>query len=432
MSSLPIDDRIAFEASYTAVTTPLPSNPSGLDESQVHEFLMGCSDSRATRQIQKWAANNDIDALSHVLTSAWRKRDRSNFERPELTYAVAHMLVDGGENVAFAQAWMEVFGHTVEMARKHLADQWRDTIEDRFLDQTRLGLATVANVFTILSYDEERVAPILQIMGYRADNYGMNDKQAQGLAHILRFTAPEGIPNVSYMVPGNGQVLRAPLTDVLFTYQDLKVRHMLPAVQLAYDDEREDIREVMRAGIQKMLNAGRLSMEAWKEEAYQWNAMRAWGEEGLGAKIWHATVLPKMPFVQALFEKCSDDIIISRLEQVEQMGADLQSPVRLKAAAEDQRVRILDIAAAYAKPDIVGWLLGKGCDPTLESTDPATGQSVNAQMLAAAKLAQTSESSAEYPAVRRVSELIAADLARRAALEAIADMNPEPQGRAAP
>lgn len=432
MSTLPIDDRIAFEASYTAVTTPLPSNPSGLDEAAVHELLSGCSDSRATRQIQKWAANNDIDALSHVLTSSWRKRDRSDFERPELTYAVAHMLVDGGGNAAFAQAWLEVFDHSVEKARKHLADQWKDTIEDRFLDQSRLGLATVANVFTILSYDDERVAPILQIMGYRDDNYGMNDKQAQGLAHILRFTVPEELPKISFMADGSGQVVRKPLPEVLFTFQTLKVRHLLSAIQLAYGEEREDIRQMMRLGIDQMLATGRLSMEAWKEEAYQWNAMRTWGAEDLGAKIWHATVLPKMPFIQALFEKCTDDIIISRLEQVEQMGADLQSPVRLKAAAEDQKVRILDIAASYAKPDIVGWLLGKGCDPRLDSTDPASGKSVNAQMLAAAKLAQTSESSAEYPAVRRVSELIAADLARRAAHQAIAGMFDETKERPAP
>lgn len=422
--SVGLDKRIAYEASFVAATTPMPSRPSRLTEEQVHQVINGCSDSRATRQVQTWAQNNDYEALRNVMTSAWWKKDRSDIVRPELTYAVAHMMVDGSGNATFAREWMETFGHKTELAREHLKDLWSDTANDRFLDQTRLGLAIVADVFKILTYDDERIASILPIMGYRDDDNGMDAKKAEGLAHILRVTAPDTTPQID-TVNANGQIVKKPLPEVLYTYTTLRVRHMLGAIELAYGnaEDRDDILGMMRSSINVMVNMHRLPLESRIDDSPLWDSMMRWGDQNLGPRIWHATVLPKLPFVQGILEKCPDDMIFKRLEQVATLGADLQEPMKLKVNGQEKTMRILDAAVNYARPNVVGWLLSRGCDPRLESRDSMTGEVVSAQTLAAARLTTTDISNPNYPAVRRVSELISSDLARRSALEVIAELN---------
>lgn len=422
-----------FEARFARVTSPAPTTAMGFTAAKIDEAIVeDMASERFKAFIQTFAFANDVQSLQVILDyarSGVPKMDNllafmDIEDRTAVTYSVAHMLVDGSGNEFFAEQWMAAFGHNRGLAAEHFRDLWTRPVDTLVHEQIRLGVATLADVFDLERRDSSASAPLANAMT-ETRNSNLFEVQARELAYLLRLKYPKHLPDIE-VDDESGRAEMIGLPDFLFPAHTDNGTHLLPAIALAYETDNASVGDAMRRGIDVMLNTQMLSIEPGVE-GFQWAAMQNWGEEGLGKRLWNATLLPSSSFIHAVL-RINNDVGHARLAQIEAMGADIQEPCVSEGMAEPQSMRLLDLAVMQRKDGMVGHLLGKGCDPELVSIDRSTQKPFSAASLALAA-DPTSPDEKASAALGHIQDMIRSHLAKKAALDVIDQLGLAHAGR---
>lgn len=418
------NESFAFEDHFARVTSPLPTIKRGLTPEMASCLVDMTNISHTETFVLRMAQSNDVDSLKVLLDSGELKTlFKPGGEHATITYAVAHMLVDGSGNDVFAREWMESFGHTRLLATKTFNDLWESGEEGRWHEQQRLGVAVMANILQIEASEGPPVTPMETVWRNQEGNEPAQAQQAREFAFLLRVAHPEGIPLMEVRDGRLGRFVSKPVTDTLFAHDDMKYRHLLPAIAMAYGTEDEGVRTTMRASIDVMLKSRKLSIEPREEESFQWNAMQIWGDETLGKRIWQSVVAPGRSFIESVI-RLNSPLTYTRLEQAEAMGADIQDicdPMGL--GGENKPMRLMDLAVQMRDPHMVGYLLARGCNPELKAV-AFDGTNLKTFSAASIALALDPESPEEMAPneTKRIQDLMRMHLAKKAALSAISDL----------
>lgn len=420
-------DRQEFEERYAKVTSPMPVIRMGLTPETVLE-LPGMKDIDFVQLlVEKLAQANDVESLQMLRDEGHLNRFHVNGPWTKVTYAVAHMLIDGAGNEAFASDWMNDLGHTRENAVKMFVELWEDAEETLWREQQRLGVATIADVFTIDSSEGPPLTPVHLAWRNVEGSEGTQIQQAMELAYLMRYAHPDGMPQLEVRADRLGTYKHVPLSDLMFAGEELKHRHLLPAVELAYGTENAGVRATMRGSIELMLKSKKLSIETRVEESFQWDAMQLWGDEDLGKRIWQSVIAPGKSFIDTI-QRLNSPLTYIRLEQAIAMGADIQAPCDPIGLGGAQALRLMDLAVQMRDPTMVGYLLGKGCDPELKSVDRDTIKTFSAVSMIMG-LDPDSPDEMAPAETKRIQDMLRMHLAKKAALGVIDELEaPAKQG----
>lgn len=364
-----------FEERYARVRSPLPTHLYGLTVESLNQLLEDASDrDEQEKIILQLAEGNDIKSLTAVLDSNLYLEMQPDGVGSwhALTYATAHMLVDGSGNDQFAMRWMYQFGHTRTSAAKQLIHDWSAPDDTDYAVQRRLGLATIAEPFKLLRESNTSRAPFNRIM-IASTGAGVIT-QARETAFLLRTMYPDQIPTIERQQQG-GDPRVVSLATFVWHHNSLGYTHILPAFELAYGLNNPSVRETMRAGMLDMLKEDALAIEIDSKYCSHWDAMATWGGPDAGERAWRAKLHRDDHLIVEL-SKWTSGTALNRLEAAIALGADLQAVVdgiEFLELGVTGKARFMEVAVRENNADMVGWLISRGCDPELRTPKP-TGE----------------------------------------------------------
>lgn len=379
------------------------------------EFIATATDpDDVDRLFDRLAGYNDTLVLQRVAT---RKEGMkildlaSNGDRPRVTYAVSHMLVDNGGNDDFALQWLADTGHTPELAAIRFKNLIGRDITDKLMQQRILGLAKLVDIF---SPQADGLEPYLDMVNM-GGNTDLRRSMCRLMAAVLRTSHPLAPPDVQQSVGGP----MIPLIRHMWT--DPMMNRFLPAIGYAYGRGNKLIDKQMSEGALEHIEKGHLRLVTSPMDA-SWESLDKWAGKPIWQKLWHAKTASGDSFLDELIERPNATDL---LRKAVKHGVQLDAVVfgtklgGLNVNESGMGVRVLDIAVSRAKADVVEWLLKQGCDPTLKTVCKDQRRLTNAVEIAE-NLEMTSKTSHQSMAALRVASAIRATATRNSATAAAA------------
>lgn len=427
------------------LSEPVDINSNGCDMVPGIDYPEGLIDNpyHATAVIDALARSNDVASLRLILDEAIECRiggPEENLQR-DITYAVAHMLVDGSGNEPFAREWLENFGHTRSRAAgqmKELLDRHSKSAHDT---QTLLGTAILSEPFkeylitgaTPSSSHIYVEAPFASFM----DGLALKSIPEKGrdAALLLKLMHPDQLPDLER---SNGAPV--PLAHMLWSADKITLNRALQAASEAYDPDNEAVNTQMRDGIACMLRNQAIplpsSFTATDESPIVhhpvWKALDHWGGPDIGKRVWGSLTTGMQKFLEELVSKADERDSIAILDFMKSRGADFDDPIRMDQNGPDDiaRTNLALIAVAHSKAKVLGHLLGHDVDVDDVALHPKTKIKISA-----AELAEKMHAGARNPDYEQrtdaVASLMRTHLAKREALRVIAELD-EPTQHARP
>lgn len=385
----------AFESWYADVLTPAPQEPlvsQQLSSMAQHFQTTDSYKAVVDSEFAVLAHNRDIAGLLRVAESpaAQKAIDEAKLgKRPEITYCVAHMLVDGSGHEDFARDWINSHGPTgrgCATVVRNLLNKTRDLY--KFEVQRLLGMATLQDFFQQpkpnASGERDRgfwntAITELCDKDHTAEQVA---ERANILAAVLRQHHPDQPPLIDYLDSGDWHVGKD-LIDTCWR-GPARYQNLLPAIQLAYGLDDPEVISRMRKSLRDLISAGEISTLRCTSSDTRWDAIVTWCTPELAADLWqtHVTVDQPMPFV-SIVAGTDADLAIKRCQQLLEIGfrgLDDHVDFTKEVSYEVPKGGLVAFTALHqatlvANADLVGWLLSQGCDPTkrsINTVDPAS------------------------------------------------------------
>lgn len=361
---------------------------------------------------------NDVEGLKQLIQAPACKQLK-DYASTEVTYCVAHMLVDNSGNDAFAREWMEGLSHSAGNARIHAAIAAQPLTWNTVEAQQMLGMSQLTNIFATGPNNE--AAPWWSFTKWD-DGAVRQEDYCFVLAAILKMQHPDALPTVdvknSYGAPFSMNLVRGIWSS------ESQFAHLIPSLEIAYDMQSPEMIEEMRIGIGSAISNKRLMLKAFNNGLdSQWDAIAKWGNEHVGTSLLHATMASGVHLCDELMQ-IPFELAVRRLALILDRGARLDAGILgAKIAGYDAAHQLLDVAVHAGAEQMVGHLLGMDTDPTKPpeiNKKPGAGQ--NALQIAEEKAQELNAD------LKRGSILtmVRAAAARRAAHDVLAELDLTP------
>lgn len=407
------------------------------------------------------ASDNDVRSLQRFLDEPlFLQGLAASHQRSAITYAVAHMLVDGGGNEVFARHWLQALGHDQALATKVLRSELPAAlVEARVQDLQRLlGLSTlIPDPFDAAPGDIE--APPLDALvkssaqGKPAeiDAFLIGEfllaRGASRLPEVIDVTIEiEAQPRIGQMVYGHHK--RMPLAQAMWTNTHETAR-FLPFVAQWFPASDATHREQMHQGFASAVKEGQLPIALHPRltrlitQAIEQQDLDADSLSSLwlaSFREWrftknHESTIHNVSFPQAVLAcaRADEQACLQFLSVLHHRGMDLTRRI-IERLGEGKRSRgLLDVAIQAGSPCLFGLLLSWGADPCrpgwtqegCEARRPAPSPQQRIESL----LREHESEDPQKPAIAALVQMrdaITAWKARRAADDALAQLLPAP------
>lgn len=338
---------------YTQVRQPRPLVDQGISREQLD--IMLANGEKLLDIARRCASCNDVRSLKVFMEpdlTAELLRQQDDHPNPKIsaTYAVAHMMVDGGGNEDFAMAWMQHFGHTVKDAGEHFLALWNMPNEGLEFEQKRLAMAHLGQATVLL--EGKGLSPLAQMP---VTGILPTPRVTREIGFYLRAFHPDGVPDVTAM-KFEGPEFTESLGGTWC--RDAK---LFAAVLDAYPPEHVRAGEQMQAAMRQVLQ----EHPAQRLNAVDFEGLDRWGWPGCGADVWTWSQPGELSCIEALLGR-RDKRVVEDLKRLIDAGADVNATFRARVGTLH---RAIDIAVENGDSASVGLLLAHGADPQLKAID---------------------------------------------------------------
>lgn len=386
MTSTSLSPRAAFEHWYADMRTPAATEAMVSDElSDMSEHFQRSDSFKVIvdNEFVVLANNRDIQGLLRAAESPTAQlaiEEAKKGRRPEITYCVAHMLVDGSGHEDFAREWISNHGPSGRGCAAVVRDLCKKERELHKVEVQRLlGLATLQDFFQQPKADASGAKErgfwntgITELCDKDHDSAQVAFR-ANILAAILRQEHPDAPPSIDYLDGGSWHA-GEDLIDTCWR-GPARYQNLLPALELAYGNDDPEVTSRMRQSLSDLISAGQITTLRGTANDTRWDAIVAWCTPELAIALWQSHVtIESMPFISVV-GGTAEDLAIQRCEQLQAIGfqglddhVDFRKEVSYEVPEGGMvAFTLLHQATIQASSKLVGWLLSQGCDPTKRS-----------------------------------------------------------------